>query len=426
MQRSNKPFYEITNKSSETKSVDILIYGGIGQLDWDTWELKNSAEKFVKDFKALEKDYDRINIRINSPGGSVYHGFPIFNAIASSKKDIHTYNDGLAASMGGVLLLAGKTVHTAKNGLLMIHNASTWMIGHARDLREEADILDKYDGIVAQHFADKSGKSVEDIKSKYLNYKDHFLTADEAKEEGFVDIIEDYESEDAPPENIANMAFGEVMNFYKEKDRTQNEAGLIDRIKASLKKTFNLKEKPEPDPKILNRVQDDEAAAAAAASAATPVVADPTKQSNTTNNESPMDFKNSLDILNKESLTPEDIAAVKAEIAAFTGANEKFTAEEVQAKITDAVTPVQAQLDAVNAEKTTLEGKVNDLTTTNSTLDAENKNLKLDIQAYRKSGVKIDNAASETPDPIEGDDPVENFYSEADAEIKRMRAQMNS
>src|SRR5690606_1969485 len=205
MSRHKKPFYEVTNKSPENKSVDILIYGSIPELDWDTWELKNSADKFVKDFKALEKDYDRINIRINSLGGSVYHGFPIFNVIASSKKDIHTYNDGIAASMGGVLLLAGKTVHSAKNGILMIHNALSWSIGHAGDLREVADMLDKYDGIIAQNFADKSGKSVDDIKAKFLNYKDHYLTADEAKEEGFVDIIEDYESEDAPPEDIVNM-----------------------------------------------------------------------------------------------------------------------------------------------------------------------------------------------------------------------------
>src|SRR5690606_18547963 len=121
----------------------------------------------------------------------VYHGFPIFNVIANSKKDIHTYNDGIAASMGGVLLLAGKTVHTAKNAMLMIHNALSWTVGNAEEMRDVADMLEKYDGIIAQTFADKSGKSIDDITSRFLNYKDHFLTAQEAKEEGFVDIIEE-------------------------------------------------------------------------------------------------------------------------------------------------------------------------------------------------------------------------------------------
>jgi len=418
MSRPNKLFYEITNKSSATKSVDILIYGSIPAFEEDSWRMKNTAEKFVKEFKALEKDYDRINIHINSPGGSVYHGFPIFNAIASSKKDIHTYNDGIAASMGGILLLAGKTVHTAKNALLMIHNAQSWPYGNAQDLRDEADVLEKYDGIIAQHFADKSGKSVEDIKNNYLNYKDHFLTADEAKGEGFVDIVEDYESEDAPPSDITNMAFGEVFNLYKEKDRAHNEAGLIDRIKASLKKTFNLKESTDPSnaekernvPRMKNPPPP------------------PPPQSTTTNNESPMDFKNSLDILNKESITPEDIAAVKAEISNFTGANEKFTAEEVQAQVNAAVSPVQTNLDTVTAEKAALETQVSNLATAKSTIEAENNNLKLDIQAYRKSGVQIANAATgdDDPDPIEGEETVANFYSDADAEVKRLRAELKS
>ncbi|MBD3627613.1 head maturation protease, ClpP-related [Cyclobacterium sp.] len=401
-------FYEITNKQKESKTVDIMVYGTIPSLDTDTWRMTNTADRFVRDFKALEKDYDRINIHINSPGGSVYHGFPIFNTIAASKKDIHTYNDGLAASMAGVLLLAGKTVHTAKNALLMIHCTNGLAIGHAQDFRDMADMMDKYNGIIAQHFADKSGKSLEDIQSKYMNYKDHWLTAQEAEEEGFVDQIEDYESEDAPPEDITDMAFSQVMAHYTGENpekKAADERGLFQRLTAYMEKTFKLKADP-PAP------QDP-----------------PSPPSNQTETEEDMDFKNSLALLAKDQVSAEDIAAIRAEIEAFTGANEKFTPDEVQARVDEAVQPVQDQVDSLTQEKTDLETEVTNLktekgnlTTSVTDLTEENKTLKLDIQAYRNSGVKVDNSGGDNPDPIEGDEKESYLYSETDAEIKALRA----
>lgn len=402
-------FYEITNKQAESKTVDIMVYGTIPSVDTDEWKMINTADRFVKDFKALEKDYDRINIHINSPGGSVYHGFPIFNAIAASKKDIHTYNDGMAASMAGVILLAGKTVHTAKNALLMIHCTNGIAIGHAQDFRDRAEMMDKYNGIIAQHFADKSGKSLEDIQEKYMNYKDHWLTAQEAEEEGFVDQIEDYESDDAPPKDIANLAFHQVMARYTgetPEKKAADERGLMQRIAAYMQKTFHLKTDP-PAPQDT-----------------------PTPPSNQTETEEDMDFKNSLALLAKDQVSAEDIAAIRAEIEAFTGANERFTSEEVQARVDEAVSPIQAQVDSLTQEKTSLEGEVTalktekgNLATSVTALTEENNTLKLDIQAYRKSGVKIDTNNGDDPDHITGDDPEPYLYSEADAEVKALRAE---
>lgn len=93
MSQNLKPlFYEVYNKSDAESSVDIRIYGSIPSWDWNEGEI-NTAKQFVSEFETLEKNYKRINIHINSPGGNLLEGFAMFNAIASSSADTHTYND---------------------------------------------------------------------------------------------------------------------------------------------------------------------------------------------------------------------------------------------------------------------------------------------------------------------------------------------
>ena len=379
MSKKTASFYEILNQSPESKTVDLLIYGSIPSFDEDTWKMKNSAESFLREFRALEKDYDRINIHINSPGGSLYHAFPIFNAILNSKKDIHTYNDGLAASAGGLLLLAGKKVHSAKNGILMIHNALSFSYGNAEDLREVAKVLDTYDNAIAGLFAERTKMTVDEVKEKYLNYKDHWLDAEAAKAAGFIHEIEEYESEDAPPSNIAQMAFGEVLNLYRQKE--EKSESFLD--------------------KIVNKVR-----VALTSPTATIAPVNIPRQTHENQPQTNMDFKNALDILNKENPSAEELMAVKNDILAFTGVNEKFTTDEVNAKVNAAKADITAQLNAANAEKTTMQTQITEL-----------QNL---VASYKASGINPSNSAGHGKDNIPGEG-AENFISEADEELKRIK-----
>src|SRR5690606_27365480 len=113
-------------------------------------------------FNELEDIHDRINVHINSPGGSVWDMLPIFNAIKSSKKEVHTYVDGIAFSAGAMILLAAKkgNVHMAKGSLMMLHAVSTGRYGNARAFRREAETLDTYDEVLGQLIADRTGKSL--------------------------------------------------------------------------------------------------------------------------------------------------------------------------------------------------------------------------------------------------------------------------
>lgn len=195
--------------SADSNQAEIFIYGIIGNSWWD--DEANSASNFVSEFKELEKKYDRINIRINSPGGDIWEGLPIINAIKASKKDIHTYVDGIAYSMGFQIAIAGNTVHAAKNALLLAHSASTIEWGNAKSLRKTADELDKYDAALATTLQSKIGGEIEDIIAKYFNYEDHLFTSQEALDLGFIDIREDYEAE--RPE-VEKMTTDQVFNYY--------------------------------------------------------------------------------------------------------------------------------------------------------------------------------------------------------------------
>lgn len=202
-------WYDIVHNKGANEA-EILIYGVIG----DSWfEESVTASQFRKDFKALEAEVDIINIRINTPGGSVWDGLAIYNTIEQSKKQTVTYNDGIAYSMGAILLQAGKKRRAAKNSSTMTHDALTLAYGNAEEMRRTADMLDKIThGSIAENIAAKTGLSKEEVKTKFFNYKDNFFTAQEALDEKLIDEIVEYDIENTF--DTKNLSYKEIVNKY--------------------------------------------------------------------------------------------------------------------------------------------------------------------------------------------------------------------
>lgn len=209
-------FNVVTGKDGDT--AEIYLYGYIGQDLWWDEDLKEETITdlaFIKTLRELESKHSRINIRINSPGGSMYHGNAIVNAIRSSKAEIHTYNDGLAASMGGLIWLAGHQRHMSGASLLMIHSPLTFGMGNARDLRKEADVLDSF-ALTAIHVAaEATGKTEDEIFNKYFDYEDHWLSGAQAKADGLITAVENYKIQ-APPPEPQNMHPMALMEHYRD------------------------------------------------------------------------------------------------------------------------------------------------------------------------------------------------------------------
>lgn len=181
-------WYEIkalsTMTDSDKRSVDIFVYGDIGSR-WDEYGI--TAIDLVREISAL--DVETINVRINSYGGSVPDGLAIYNALRRHKAAINVFVDGVAISCASYIAMAGDTVTMAKNAQMMIHAPWTWSDGNAVELREQADVLDRYAKAMAPAYADKSGKTYEQALAILTDGKDHWFLADEAVAEGFADEV---------------------------------------------------------------------------------------------------------------------------------------------------------------------------------------------------------------------------------------------
>jgi ATP-dependent Clp protease protease subunit len=152
-----------------------------------------TAEKIVKQFMFLDsQNHEDILFYINSPGGVISSGLAIYDTMQAIKSDVVTIVSGQAASMGAVLLAGGAKGkrYAWKNARVMIHQPliSGHMYGPASDIQIQAEemlrIRTSLNGILAHH----TGKSVDKIGED--TERDRFMTAEEAKAYGMIDIIE--------------------------------------------------------------------------------------------------------------------------------------------------------------------------------------------------------------------------------------------
>jgi ATP-dependent protease ClpP protease subunit len=121
-----------------------------GEIGWDYWD-GMSFTGFKKQLAEMD-DVGMIEVYINSPGGVITDGVAMANALREHPAIIHTYNRGMAASMGSVLLLAGDRVFIPDNAMTFIHKPLNMAIGNADDMRKQADELDKFEEAISNTY----------------------------------------------------------------------------------------------------------------------------------------------------------------------------------------------------------------------------------------------------------------------------------
>jgi len=143
--------YRIENKADETT---MYLYDEIGY-----WGV--SAQQFVKDLDAVKSK--TLHLRINSPGGSVFDGTSMYNALRQHPASVIVHIDGLAASIASIIALAGNEIRMSENAFFMIHEPWSMVVGSSEDMRKEAELLDKVRGMIAATYMKKSGKEEKEI-----------------------------------------------------------------------------------------------------------------------------------------------------------------------------------------------------------------------------------------------------------------------
>ena len=127
----NKNWFNIKAESSN-KIADIYIFDEIGAYGV-------TAQGFIEEIKAF-KDVP-MNLHLNCVGGDVFEGMAIYNVLRKRTAKTTIYIEGIAASMGSVIALAGDEVIMAENSLFMIHNAWGGAMGEASEMRKTERLL---------------------------------------------------------------------------------------------------------------------------------------------------------------------------------------------------------------------------------------------------------------------------------------------
>lgn len=163
----------------------ILIYGPIMEGE------SAGAQDIVTQLLTAERTYRKIDVHINSYGGEVATGIAIFNALRQSTAEVTIYIDCIAASTASFISACGRTVKMSRYAQLMIHRPTGGTYGDAENLKGYIAQLEQVETMLCQIYAERTGRSVEEIRATYMDGAEHWLTADEALAQGFIDEIYD-------------------------------------------------------------------------------------------------------------------------------------------------------------------------------------------------------------------------------------------
>lgn len=261
MSKKTGKYYDILTTEGAEEAT-MMLYGYIGEeYSYDPqrgWEKTGITDiDFVREFEALAEAYPTVHLRIHSPGGEIWHGAAIVNSILNAKCEVHTWCDGVCASMAAGIWAAGKKRHMAKNGMLMFHAGSNICWGTAKDMRDTADALDMFTGSIAAGMAEGLGLSVAEVSARYFDdYADHWLDYSLAKSDGLLtDEADDYAASAKVPTNLAAMNYKQLLASFEEKKTAEARPGLLRQARNAFAQAIAALVGP-PDESITNTITD--------------------------------------------------------------------------------------------------------------------------------------------------------------------------
>lgn len=134
-------------------------------------------------------EHSNVVVHLHTAGGSVFDGNLIYTTIKNAKANVQVNIDGLAASMGSIIMLAGTKITMSQNAFIMVHAPSGNVSGTQVDMTSAAKLLQSLEKLFITQYSKRTGKSTDDIKSWMIG--DNWFSAEEALEAGLIDEITD-------------------------------------------------------------------------------------------------------------------------------------------------------------------------------------------------------------------------------------------
>lgn len=276
-------WYSIKNEA-DSDTATVYIYDEIG-----FWGVEASV--FVKELMGI--DAKNIDLHVNSPGGEVFDGVAIYNALKQHPAHVKVVVDALAASSASFITQAGDEVVMTRNATMMIHDAMALAVGNQDDMLEAAALLGRVSNNIADIYAVNAGGSIEEWRA--LMKEEVWFTASEAVDAGLATEMLDATDEKAEEAtnkwdlSIFNYAGREVapspVEVRSEITNRVKEASMGQAAPKNQEETTTPPADPpvepvEPstDPVVEEPAEDEEDLLEPAVVPATPVAPEPTAQ----------------------------------------------------------------------------------------------------------------------------------------------------
>lgn len=173
----DRQWYKISNVAGGPVVVDI--YDEIGY-----WGVM--AAEFQRDLNAITAT--EITVNLNSPGGEIFEGIAIYNALRTHPANVTVRVSSLAASIASVIAQAGDRIIMQTGSQMMIHEGSGLCMGDAADMRQMADLLDRQSDNIAAIYAERAGGTPDEWRERMR--AETWFTAEEAVAAGLASEVE--------------------------------------------------------------------------------------------------------------------------------------------------------------------------------------------------------------------------------------------
>jgi ATP-dependent protease ClpP protease subunit len=190
--------------------MEILIYKTIDNTEADDSITALSVKQQLDQITG-----DEVVVRLNTPGGSVTEGLAIYNMLKTSGKKVTTINDGLCASIGTVIFLAGDERHVHNYSQFVIHNPWSFNVGDSQSFRKTADNLDQCKEQIIDLYSTTT-KQDPSILAAMMS-AETYLTVDEMIEMGFATKIINQNKKSSMDNTILNKIMNRLGFKYDEK-----------------------------------------------------------------------------------------------------------------------------------------------------------------------------------------------------------------
>lgn len=252
---SKQNWFKMQLDAKNENAISIDIFGEIG---WNitAQDFKNELDKY--------SNYDVINVNINSIGGSVFDGIPIYNLLKANKAHVNTVINGLACSIASVIAMAGNTIKIYDGSYLMKHLPTSCSCGTSTEHTKSAEMLDNITNDIIKIYQTKFSNSADEIKD--MLEKETWFSASELKELGIVDeILEgleiaakyDFKDYKNTPEQVKALFENKADEVVEDETETEVEAIAETEVEA-VAETDDETEINETDEVVETETEQDE------------------------------------------------------------------------------------------------------------------------------------------------------------------------